>query len=147
MIYYFVTPKCTDPKGNTLYLTAEAVTGTVVVALKNNDPSQLWTPVEYLPGGYDQGFVLLNPGNKMVIASPTNDYPVKLISDEGIDTRATWAFEGEVYGALQLQQDITMNLNVEGSGPYHSGTPVLAWEWGGGNPNEVWTFQIAGDGE
>jgi hypothetical protein len=147
MIYYLVTPKCTDPNRNTLYLTAQQSTRTVAVAslLPNNDPSQLWTPVEYLPGGNDQGFVLLNLQTDMVIAAPTDDAPVQLISVGAVaGSRATWAFkgEGEGYGALQLQQDTDMNLNVKGGGPYPSGIGVLAWSWSGGDPNEVWTFQL-----
>jgi hypothetical protein len=146
MIYYLVTPQCTDPNRKTLYLTAQQSTSTVAVAslLPNNDPSQLWTPVEYLPGGNDQGFVLLNQQTAMVIAAPNDDAPVQLISVRSVGgSRATWAFKGEGYGALQLQQNTDMNLNVKGDGPYPSGTGVLAWSWGGGDPNEVWTFNVA----
>jgi hypothetical protein len=31
-----------------------------------------------------------------------------------------------------------MNLNVSGDPPYASGTIVLAWDWGGRQPNEIW---------
>jgi len=40
-----------------------------------------------------------------------------------------------------------LNLNVAGTGPYAPGNPVIAYAgWGGGQPNEIWTFQDDGTG-
>ena len=56
--------------------------------------------------------------------------------------RGTWKFLGQDYGALQLQANTDMNLNVSGDGQYPTGTEVLAFDWAGGHPNEVWNFQM-----
>ena len=142
MIYYKISPQCVDPNGRPLYLTAQQSTLTVAVAtlLPNNDSSQLWTPVEYISGN-DQGFVLLNRQTNMVISAPDNDAPVKLTALDAMN-RGTWKFLGQDYGALQLQANTDMNLNVSGDGQYPTGTEVLAFDWAGGHPNEVWNFQM-----
>lgn len=145
MIYYLVTPQCTDPNGNKLYLTAQQSTSTVAVAtlLPNADPSQLWTPVEFLLGGNDQGFVLVNRQTNKVIAAPNDSASVSLMGFGAVrSSRATWKYGGTGggFGALQLQQNTDMNLNVPGNGPYPSGTGVFVWGWSGGDANEVWAF-------
>lgn len=147
MVDYLVSPQCADPYGEPLYLTAQPSTSTVVVAslLPNTDPSQLWEPVEYLTEGMYLGMVLLNRQANMVISAPMDDAAVLLIEAGAVGgSRSIWGFNDASYGAIQLQQNTDMNLNVRGNGPYPSGTAVLAWSWGGGEPNEVWTFRQAG---
>jgi hypothetical protein len=144
MIYYRISPETSDPNGKPLFLTAQQSTRTVAVAtlLPNNDPSQLWTPVEYI-WGTDQGFVLLNYQTNMVISAPNDNAAVALTNHIDMN-RGTWKFQGVNYGALQLQANTDMNLNVAGDGPYPSGTAVLAWDWSDGAPNEVWNFLMVG---
>ena len=42
--------------------------------------------------------------------------------------------------AIQNCYNTDQNLNVAGDGPYPAGIPILTWDWGGGAPNELWTF-------
>ncbi len=137
MIYYLISPLCTDASGKPLFLTAIRATKTVEATsqLPNNDASQLWTPIQ--DGGTDNAFVLLNKENDMVIVARANA-PVLLASSD-TTSRATWLFVGN--GAIQLQADTGQNLNVSGGGPYSSGTPILTWGWDGGAPNELWTMK------
>jgi len=110
MIYYRISPETSDPNGKPLFLTAQQSTRTVAVAtlLPNNDPSQLWTPVEYI-WGTDQGFVLLNYQTNMVISAPNDNAAVALTNHIDMN-RGTWKFQGVNYGALQLQANTDMNL-------------------------------------
>jgi hypothetical protein len=57
---------------------------------------------------------------------------------------ATWNLlpDGDFF-AVQNTNDTSLNLNVAGNGPYPAGTPILAWSWGGGAPNELWRFVAA----
>jgi hypothetical protein len=134
MIYYSISSTCTDPSGNTLFLTAIRATQTVeaVTSLGPNDPSQLWTPV--MDGSSDNAFVLLNQETNMVIVAGANG-PVSL-AQSNTTSRATWLFINT--GAIQLQADTGQNLNVSGDGPYNSGTAILTFGWDGGASNETW---------
>lgn len=93
--------------------------------------------------GYEQGFVLLNYQTSMVISAPNDDSAVKLTKLVDMN-RGVWRFLGVDYGAIQLQANTNMNLNVEGDGPYNSGTRVLVWDWSGGDSNEIWNFSMVG---
>ncbi|MEP7286446.1 MAG: hypothetical protein ABI947_11820 [Chloroflexota bacterium] len=145
---YYVLPKCKDPNNQELCLTLR-VSGpkpfiySVVVATKDLEREfQTWTPIEWLDRGKDQGFILLNPETNMVIVAPDDDQAVKvnpLASLAAID-RVFWKFVGSEYGAIQLQANTKMNLNVKGSGPYPSGTLVLAYSWKKKQSNAMWTF-------
>lgn len=141
MIYYRISPQCTDSKSQQLYLTAQRTTNTVVVAtsLSGDDRAQLWTPVVYISGS-NHGFVLLNAETNQVISAPGDNEPVILTTLDDMK-RGTWAFNGQGHGALQLQANTDMNLNVSGNGPYESNTKVSAWSWSRGQTNELWTFQ------
>ncbi|MEP7286445.1 MAG: serine hydrolase domain-containing protein [Chloroflexota bacterium] len=151
MLRYHVTSRCIDPNGNALYLSVQVFTKkptrySVVVATQNApDTFQNWIPMKWLDQGSDKGFILMNPETNMVIVAPQNDAAVQVIpfADLVAGQRAFWKFVGSGYGAVQLQAHTKMNLNVSGSGPYYeSGTAVLAYSWGRGPSNEMWTFSL-----
>lgn len=138
MLSYLVASACTAPDGSALYLSVEKQTGQVVVwnQLPNNDSSQLWVPVD-LPG--IAGTVLLNMQSGMVIAAPDENGPVKMVAPGTMNTQqCLWNLLSN--GAVQLTRDNSQNLNVSGNGPYPNGTPILSWNWSGGESNEIWNY-------
>lgn len=156
MIYYRIRPHCSDLNNIPLYLTLSAEQGKHVTVERlisdGKDSSQLWSPVEYISNGNEQCFVLLNRKNQQVIEAPNERAAVSLTSPDKIGgRRATWRFlnssdsDSRGFGAIQLQQNDSMNLNVPGDGPYKPGSEVVVWDWGGGHQNEVWTFELVVD--
>lgn len=98
--------------------------------------------VATLPGGESEASTALTfaGSNSPVTAS------LLMLSDSGIiDARQRWniavpsnTYDNPGWWAIQNCADTSQNLNVAGDGPYPAGTGILAWDWGGGAPNEVW---------
>lgn len=145
MIYYKIAPKCSPGMVLTLNLGASA-------AKLEEDSTQdldrkLWAPVEIVSGD-DKGFALLNKHSQKILAAPTDNSGLTEIGTEPdgiLKNRAIWKFKGLGYGAIQLQADPDMNLNVFGNGPYKSGSEVGVWDWARGADNEVWEMKLVGD--
>lgn len=143
MLSYTISPQCTAPDGSELYLSWDNEAGSVIVASKLSDDSQLWVPVLWVDANGARGIALSNVMTSQVIAAPADNKPVILVPPSQIESqRSLWNFKGSTvrYDAVQLDADTRINLNVSGDGPYESGTPVLAFKWGGGHANEVWIF-------
>ncbi|MDX2042340.1 MAG: hypothetical protein SF097_13885 [Acidobacteriota bacterium] len=153
MLAYTISPLCTDPTGAALYLSVNKQTQDIVVwtKLPNNDPSQLWIPLQYVNNNGAQGVVLLNAMTNKIIAAPNDAAAVTQIPldlQQMEENRCSWnildARTGPAthWGAVQLNKNQKMNLNVEGGGPYPNGTRVLVWGWSvlPGANNQSWTF-------
>jgi hypothetical protein len=168
--YAFITPRCTD-NGAPLYLTVNGVNNNASISVScqqtGNTDAQQWE-VQHLFNG---AVYLINRASGLYLSAPVNNNSVVLVTaNEALfnadvyadgtqgQSRSTWnlcppvTHAGDIftpptttapYGAIQLALDTSMNLNVQGNGPYKSGTPVLAWSWGGGADNEVWQLIAA----
>ena len=163
--YAYITPSCTE-NGTPLYLTVEVVNTDTIVSVSflqtGNTDAQQWE----VQSQFNGSVYLINRANGLYLCAPVNDNNVVLVTANAAQSgsyliadgtmgqsRCTWnlcpptthgpsfgrpASSTAPYGAIQLAEDTSMNLNVQGNGPYVSGTPVLAWSWGGGAENEVW---------
>lgn len=123
-----------------LYLSVDNnnLDGGLIINNLFNDPSQYWTPVEFITGSNNKGFALLNVKTQKVVCSRASNQPVTQVSPTGMSgSSATWNAVGN---AIQLNANTDQNLNVAGNNNYVAGTPVLSWSWSGGEPNETWKW-------
>ena len=112
--------------------------GGLIINNLYDDPSQYWVPVAFINGTSNNGLALLNVKTQLIIASPGSNQPVTQVSPNAISgLSATWNASG---AAIQLHADTNQNLNVSGNGPYPAGTPVVSWDWSGGEKNETWNW-------
>lgn len=136
MIYYKIFPKCSSEA--LTYNSGDSKNRALLKADANLD-TQLWALIEVI-NGTDHGFALLNKSSDMVLAAPDNYAKLQAISQadifKGDGRRATWKWTGLGYGALQLQRNTDMNLNV-----WSDNTGVGVWDWSQGKDNEVWRFE------
>jgi hypothetical protein len=88
-----------------------------------------------LYGGGFQG-LFYNPASQSYLSAPEDDGPVVLTNT--IDESSMWtaAKSGNDW-ALRPYRNDDMNMNIAGEAT-EAGTQILAYHWGGGEPNEVW---------
>jgi hypothetical protein len=149
---YVVTPGCTGPNGEALCLAAMDDGSICVQDASEVTESMLWSLVFDVPTGK---FAMINVGSVAsgaprwlsIISSHGNINKLGLTRTAGGTSEATlWdVVAGGSALAVQSARTPAINLNVSGSGPYPPGSPVIAYNgWGGGTPNEIWTFTAFG---
>lgn len=160
-MFWNISPSC-EVNGSQVFLTdnssgnygdATSPPSPLTVYTPINDPTlsklQLWYPIYNFS---ESGFVLLNAGTNNLIqfnTSATTGYNISLIPDscsqETDANLSTPIFtpggpNSEGYGAVRPISNDSYNLNVSGN-TYDVGNPVIFFNgWGGGAPNEIWTF-------
>ena len=152
---YVIIPGCTGPDGETLALSATD-DGTIEVADASEiTENMVWSLIyDYSSGGF--GMVnqqSIELGTPMVLGLQSDGgttTPLLLVEflTGGLLWDRTWnvAAGGNALAVRPNLSD-SLNLNVAGAGPYPPGTPVIAYDgWGGGQPNEIWTFKQIGVG-
>ena len=91
-----------------------------------------------------QGFLLTNKGtNTILYVRGGNGANAQLLPATPVNQMCSlWTIGGTFPSrvAIRPSVDDSQNLNVYGDGPYPPGNGVGTWAWGGGAPNEVWTF-------
>jgi hypothetical protein len=152
---YVIMSGATQPDGQPLALAA-ASNGSITV----QDPGEVtlnlvWSLVYDIPSG---NFVMVNEGSPssgtpMVLAltntgGGTSALQLSSFLLAGLPPGSTWdVAPGGTALAVRPTLSTSLNLNVEGSGPYQPGNPVIAYDgWGGGQPNEIWTFNALSSG-
>jgi hypothetical protein len=142
---YFLVPKCAP--GMSLGMTNGMP---VLRPISDRNLSQQWMVVAYWAdtqgGGMGLQFTSVDIGYTLARGdqepnAPTVPSLVMESSDSSAPLLATWNLipNGDFF-AIQNTYETSLNLNVQGDGPYPADTPVLAWSWGGGAPNELWKF-------
>jgi hypothetical protein len=145
---YFITPGCLGPNGETLALAATE-SGQIVVQDASAQTSALFWSLIY--DNVSGGFAMVNllsseQGTTSILTVGAGGaLSLQLIVD-GLSSASTWdVTAGGNALAVRPTMSTSFNLNVAGNGPYPPGSPVIAYDgWGGGQPNEVWTFQDSG---
>lgn len=149
---YIVTPGCTGPNGEVLGLAAMDDGSITVQDTGEVTLSMLWSLVYDVPTG---DFLMVNMGS---VSSGTPSFLGIVRSDGNVNELGLSAVTGGVSAttmwdvvpggkalAVQSVWTSSVNLNVAGDGPYPPGSPVIAYNgWGGGQPNEIWTFTAFG---
>jgi hypothetical protein len=151
---YVITPGCTGPNGEQLALGA-APDGSIVVqdAAEVTD-SIVWSLLYDIPSG---NVALLNadsaasgtPSILCLVSDDKTTTPLQLVTyDDGLLPDRVWNIApGGSALAVRSGLSTSLNLNVAGTGPYPPGSKVIAYDgWGGGQPNEIWTFNQFGSG-
>ena len=100
----------------------------------DSEDAILW---ELRPSG--PGLVaLVNKLSGLAAAAPNDYAQVQQVPATSLDGSSTWSIVGDMWQAIRPARNTDMNLNVAGNGPYALNNTVLAWDWDGGQPNEVW---------
>lgn len=152
---YVISPGCTGPQGEALALSAND-DGTITLEDAAEVTIHLvWSLIYDVQSG-NFGMISLNSvesGTPMMLGLvDTGGGTSKLQMQSfigGIGPGMTWdVAAGGPALAVRPTLSTSLNLNVEGAGPYAPGNPVIAYDgWGGGQPNEVWTFTPLGYGD
>lgn len=149
---YVISPGCTGPQGETLALAAMD-DGTICVQAASEITIQLvWSLVYDLQSA---GFAMVSlnsveSGTPMVLALANTGGGTSALALSsylsGLPAGSTWnVASGGAMLAVRPTFNTSFNLNVEGGGTYAPGNPVIAYDgWGGGQPNEIWTFTQIG---
>ena len=149
---YVVTPGCKGPNGEVLGLAAMDDGSITVQDTSEVTLSMLWSLVCDVPTGY---FGMVNLGS-LGSGTPSflgivrsdgnvNELGLSAVTDGLSDTTRWDVVPGGSALAVQSAWTSSVNLNVAGSGPYPPGSAVIAYNgWGGGQPNEIWTFSEFG---
>jgi hypothetical protein len=114
--------------------------------------SLLWSLVYDVPSG---NFAMVNmnsvmsgtPGVLGVVGGSGAVNKLALVpARNALTPKTTWdVADGGRALAVRPGMSSSLNLNVQGGGPYPVGTPVIAYGgWNGGQPNEIWTFTAFG---
>lgn len=107
------------------------------------DAYQTWQLLFYPP---TQASILFNPETGLY-AAPTslaNGAPVVLFALPAnfvFDGAHTWQVVGDSPFVLRTQANDDRNLNASGNS-WGVGTPIIVYDWGGGQPNEVWALKM-----
>ncbi len=149
-MHYLITSHCTAPGGQELALAVNHNPGqdpVIVLWADPTDDHQLWTPIAYVRSGEGpQGIAFVNAGTGEALAAPEDNSGAVMVALDEIDDRSTWTFGEDDWAieehALRPYGSDTMNLNLFGGGPYNPGNPVGVWDWGDGQPNELWKFTL-----
>lgn len=149
---YVISPGCTGPDGEALALAAMDDGSIVVQDAAEVTVQLLWSLVYDVFSG---GFAMVsqnsvesgNPAVLGLLSAGGGTSPLTLIPFiDGLVQGTTWdVASGGKALAVRPTFNSSLNLNVAGAGPYPPGTPVIAYDgWGGGQPNEIWTFTQMG---
>lgn len=146
---YVIRSGCADSKGNHCAL---AVGSSSPVACGSWDPAVTIWHVEVAVsqnGWLMGGIAIINEQNGQALRSMGANTRVGFGSATSLDGQSVWTIGGgdgsNTYVALRPLSDDDQNLNVEGG--CGGGTPAICtWGWGGGDPNEIWTFTPFGFG-
>lgn len=152
---YVISPGCTGPNGEQLALSAND-DGTITVEDCAEVTIHLvWSLIYDVQSG-NFGMISLNSvesGQPMLLGlANTGGGNSKLQMQSligGLGPGTTWdVANGGNALAVRPTLSSSLNLNVEGAGPYAPGNLVIAYDgWGGGQPNEVWSFAPLGYGD
>ena len=103
--------------------------------LNLDDENQQWCVLGNLYAGGFQG-LFYSPAYEGYLSAPEDDGPVVLANT--IDESSMWtAGKSGNDWALRPYRNDDINLNIAGEAT-QAGTQILAYHWGGGQPNEVW---------
>jgi hypothetical protein len=151
-----LTPGCTGPNGETLAL-AVAEDGSIVVQDASEiTESLVWSLIYDIPSG---NFAMVNAdsvagGSPAVLGlqsegGATTPLTLTTLDSGGLAAAILWdVAAGGTALAVRSGVSTSLNLNVAGTGPYPPGSAVIAYDgWGGGQPNEIWTFEQMGVGD
>ena len=149
---YVVTPGCKGPNGEVLGLAAMDDGSITVQDTSEITLSLLWSLVYDVPTG---NIAMVNLGSLgsgtpsflAIVSSNGNVSKLGLSAvTSGVSETTLWnVVPGGSALAVESAWTPSVNLNVAGSGPYPPGSPVIAYYgWGGGQPNEIWTFTAFG---
>jgi len=151
-VAYMIVSGAKGPNGETLALNAHG-NGSIVVGNAEFATAGMWWSLIYDLS--TEHFAMVNAGSlesgtPSVLSLAQGDPQSLLLSPlaGGLAEINTWdVAPGGPALAVRPTFSTSFNLNVEGSGPYSVGNPVIAYDgWGGGQPNEVWTFvQLGAD--
>lgn|GEM_PF-6484874 len=150
---FVIIPGCTGPNGETLALAATDAGAIVVADASEITENMVWSLIyDSVSGGF--GMVnqqSLADGTPQVLGLQSDGVTTTgLQLDDfmlgGLLNDRTWnVAPGGNALAVRPNLSTSLNLNVSGTGPYPPGSPVVAYDgWGGGQPNEVWTFKQLG---
>ena len=157
---YFIVPQCAQNMSVGTVGTQDD--GNSIVGLRpisDRSSSQRWhlDPDNGVAGPYqfdsDDGATLwfVPPIIGGTTTGPDPDYNAPVSLGPILDTPPElWSYSGRQWNvipganpnffAIQNCWNTAKNLNVAGDGPYPAGTSIMVWDWGGGAPNELWTF-------
>ena len=146
---YFITPGCLGPNGETLALAATESGQIVVQDASAQTSAMFWSLIyDNASGGFAMVNLLsseLGQTSVLTVVAGESVLALQPIVD-GLSSASTWdvAAGGNAL-AVRPTMSTSINLNVAGNGPYPPGSEVIAYNgWGGGQPNEVWTFVDSG---
>jgi hypothetical protein len=145
---YFITPGCTGPNGETLALAATESGQIVVQDASQQTSAMFWSLIYDNASG---NFAMVNllsseQGTTSILTVGAGGALSLQPIVAGLSDASTWdVAPGGNALAVRPTSSTSLNLNVAGNGPYPPGSPVIAYDgWGGGQPNEIWTFQDSG---
>ena len=146
---YFITPGCTGPNGETLALAATESGQIVVQDASQQTSAMFWSLIyDNASGGFAMVNLLSSELGTTSVLAVVAGQPTLALQPivDGLSSASTWdVVPGGVALAVRPTESTSLNLNVAGNGPYPPGSPVIAYNgWGGGQPNEIWTFQDSG---
>jgi hypothetical protein len=149
-VYQTVVSQTLSDRGFALALTAgpdgdvndEGADNRVYVKnLDYSNPLQNW---EFRQARPDGAFALINKARGLCIARDSNQQGANLIlvgvDQIAINDLAVWRHDNVqgTYNAINSYADWEQKINIPGNGPYFDGQKLVTWEWGGGDPNELW---------
>ena len=114
--------------------------------LDESDFGEEYQAWQLLFSPWTQGSILFNPKTGLC-AAPTsldNGAPVVLFDVPGnvmVDAAHTWQVVGDGPFVLRMVANDDRNLNAQGNS-WSPGTPIIVYDWGGGQPNEVWNLTM-----
>lgn len=134
-----IRSRAQDGNGRQLFLQAVQSTPNVIVSvlIGGNDKTQVWSSV-LQPGG---GVALVNEDSGNVIQCTADEQQgnLKMVSYDPAKPapHTAWEVDWTGTGAIHLHTDWDLNLNIYKDNR-SSGAEVVAWGWGGGDPNDTW---------
>jgi len=141
-----IQPGC----GTSLALTVTGPDSRVYVNTKASPPSagQLWQLVPFSPHNQPLGFVLVNQLSGQAAyppEAPEDDAYVWTEDRRKVTGASLWEVSpwgrGETRFRIFAVDDESRNLNVaKGRYGCSDGQAVIVFEWGSGQPNEIWTL-------
>jgi hypothetical protein len=141
---YQIISGTTGPKGEQLVLSVDGQ-GRIVLADSTYPTAPQWWSLIYDPTSGN--FAMLNVGSiesgTPSVLAANADQSLSLVAlGDALNQNSTWnVAQGGSALAVRPGFSTSYNLNVAGDGPYGPGSVVIAWDgWGGGQPNEIWTF-------
>jgi hypothetical protein len=123
----------------------------VVLATPNAvDVSQRWMVTGTVPVSGDANIQIVNAATKLPVqAALQNMFPIwpisSIVCSQG-NFAPGWNAKGDPVNGYairpQSNEHVNVNALVGPSHQAHAGTYVGLWQWGGGQDNEVWFFDV-----